>query len=234
MSSLLSISQIKGFGPFFEDVNSFLRYRVEKIFLFIDSWRLYKNKSRPLVLINCGANIGQSFELMTKFYSSSSIEHILIEPNPYCVAILQEKYATREQVRVLPYALGKEVGKTILYGIDHKDDRINVGVSVIREHNFGNYECWEHGIEVSVIPLSSIIMEYSKLNYIIVVKIDIEGAEYEVIADLISSNTLRYVNTIYVEFHSKYYEEPKKSETKILEKKYREILRDVSRLRIWH
>jgi hypothetical protein len=45
----------------------------------------------------------------------------------------------------------------------------------------------------------------------LVMKMDVEGAEYEVIPDLLENKTADHLDYVYVEFHSEYMQEPKRS-----------------------
>ena len=56
-------------------------------------------------------------------------------------------------------------------------------------------------IEVDCINLREFIETFSKKDNI-VLKLDIEGAEYDILEDFIQHNTLDYINHLYVEFHS--------------------------------
>jgi FkbM family methyltransferase len=58
-------------------------------------------------------------------------------------------------------------------------------------------------IEVDCIDISDIINKYSDEDYI-VVKIDVEGAEYEIVRKMIRDGTIDKVNELFVEWHSRY------------------------------
>jgi FkbM family methyltransferase len=59
-----------------------------------------------------------------------------------------------------------------------------------------------NSLKVKCFDFSSFIKDnFNKEDYI-VVKLDIEGAEYEVMDKLISDNTIDYIDSIYVEWHN--------------------------------
>ena len=58
--------------------------------------------------------------------------------------------------------------------------------------------------EVEAISMSEYLLSnFDKSNYI-VCKLDVEGAEFKIIQDLIKQNCLKYLNEAYVEWHPQY------------------------------
>lgn len=57
---------------------------------------------------------------------------------------------------------------------------------------------------INTIDFSRFISERYSRNDFIAVKMDIEGAEYEVLQKLIKDDTLGYIDLLFVEFHSQY------------------------------
>lgn len=64
-------------------------------------------------------------------------------------------------------------------------------------------EYYKTTAEVPCIDLSTFIQNNFKADDIIVIKMDIEGAEYDVLEKMISDGTLKWVNFIAVEWHSR-------------------------------
>jgi len=90
--------------------------------------------------------------------------------------------------------------------------------SLIHGKTRGNLD-FDNPIEVDCIDLSKWITEnFDKDDYIIL-KMDVEGAEYKVLEKMINENTINYVNKLYVEFHGmrvfKTKEDTKKLRTEI-------------------
>lgn len=59
-------------------------------------------------------------------------------------------------------------------------------------------------LTVQCISLSSFIEQFNQDDYIIL-KLDIEGAEYDVLEDLIKTNMITKINELYVEFHDMFF-----------------------------
>ena len=60
---------------------------------------------------------------------------------------------------------------------------------------------WHEDVEVESIDLSKWITENFSKNDIIVLKMDIEGAEYTVLPKLIEDGTASYINRAFIEWH---------------------------------
>ena len=69
-------------------------------------------------------------------------------------------------------------------------------------------------INVKIINFSEYLQQKSKEFETIVVKMDIEGAEVDLLEKMIDNNTIKLINYLYVEFHSQYQEFPKSIITK--------------------
>jgi FkbM family methyltransferase len=77
---------------------------------------------------------------------------------------------------------------------------------------------------IKSIDFSEFIKIFSNKTDFIVVKLDIEGSEFNVIDKLIEEKTIDYINHIYIEFHPHFFENTKLYEEKI--EKYKKIFKD--------
>lgn len=59
----------------------------------------------------------------------------------------------------------------------------------------------EKPIFVNCVDFSEWLLQNTKPFYNIILKLDIEGAEYDVLWHLIRENTIKYIKKLYVEFH---------------------------------
>jgi FkbM family methyltransferase len=150
--------------------------------IFVDGqYKFLTNNSNPVIL-DCGANVGLSILYFKMFYPHSKIK--AYEPNKY----------------ILEY-LKTNISKNKLHGVEINDKAIwihNEGV------NFSEDQADSASITnskstdlVKSIRLKSILESESHVDFL---KIDIEGAEVEVLKDCKSS--LENVKNIFVEYHS--------------------------------
>ena len=142
------------------------------------------------VILDIGANIGiASTYLATRFPKARIFS---FEPVPANFAILKENMAQFKNVQVLPVALGRDDGSFELFSSDS-------------ESNFGGFSFYGAGsntkqkVRVDVRAAGSMMQELD-LDRADVIKIDTEGAEYDILTSL-DKNFLSRVKWIYGELH---------------------------------
>ena len=59
-------------------------------------------------------------------------------------------------------------------------------------------------IKVKCINLSDLVLSFNKEDYIIL-KLDVEGAEYDILEGMINDNSISMINELYVEFHDMFF-----------------------------
>ena len=149
-------------------------------------------------VIDCGANVGN----ITSIFENAGANVIAFEPNKHAFEILQTRFVYNKKVRCFKKGVvGKNPGKRKLFM--HKNNYIDeivysTGSSIIESKNNVNKNNYE---EVEMVRLSSFIKKFNK--DIKVLKIDIEGAEIELLNDLMDSGVARKIPYIFVETHEK-------------------------------
>lgn len=212
------------------------RYR-EHIFVKKDASSL--KLSDKVLFLDLGSNLGQGYKWFKKYYNHLNIKFELFEPNPFCCDELK-KIPEIKSGKVILHDIGVGVssGRYNLYGLDSKEGgRFAQGGSVIKEHNSDLYEVMEdNAIKVNLIDFSSYLAGVSSKFDKIIVKMDIEGAEVDLLEHLIKERTIDHISFLYVEFHSQY---QVISQSMITRKRERKILKLLSqrknlKVRIWH
>lgn len=208
----------------------------EPIYAYFDSTFLL-NRFEKTLFIDLGANLGQGFKWFSRFYGGKKIDFELFEPNPYCFAIL-EKIKTKEKITLHNKGVGIKSGIFKFYGLNENNrGKLSEGGSIVFEHNSDYYKSnYKKAIDVNIIDFSSYIKEKSKIYDKIIVKMDIEGAEIELLEKMINDNSISLINLIYLEFHSQYQE---KKFAIANRKREKQILKSLSlnkniEHRIWH
>ena len=142
------------------------------------------------VILDIGANIGITSTYLATRFPKARI--FAFEPVPANFAILRENVAQFGTVRALPVALGREDGSFEMFSSDS-------------ESNFGGFSFYSAGSDVTqkvLVEGRSVetMMSELGLDHADVIKIDTEGAEYEIITSL-PRNFLSRVKWIYGELH---------------------------------
>lgn len=170
------INILKIFAP---DSLSFI-WQYKEIFAD-ESYKFQTDSSNP-VIYDCGANIGISCLYFSSNYLNSKIKAFEADPN--IVKILNENLSKNNISNV------EVIGKAVWINNDGVEISLegSDGASIYSNTNL---------IKVSSIRLKDMIEKESKID---VLKMDIEGAEYEVLKDC--KNSLSSVENMFIEYHS--------------------------------
>jgi FkbM family methyltransferase len=150
--------------------------------IFVEEYYRFETDSRAPVIFDCGANVGTSCAFFKLVYPQSRI--IAIEPNPKIVEYLKRNIKDNflENIEVIEKAVWIN-NDGIELGLDNAD-----ASSIHLEKN---------KTKVKSVRLKDYL---EKEKVVDMLKIDIEGAELEVLKDCRES--LTNVKNIFVEFHS--------------------------------
>lgn len=170
-------------------------FQILKNEIFID--QIYKTdiKKDSPVIFDIGSHIGLSIIYFKQQYPNSNITGF--EPNPNVFHILEDniKGNSIKNVQLHNIALGKDEEKRSLY-ID------NSGNNCFSTSSFSK-DAWNG--KQSSIPITVQTQKLSKyiVEKVDILKIDVEGAENEIIEDLQLEKKFNMIGTIMIEFHSK-------------------------------
>lgn len=168
-------------------------------------------KTQKTIFVDCGTNLGQGYTNLTKTLALSNDQIYMFEPSKYCYEKLVEKYSQYPNFHINQKAVWNK-NETRILNIEFCpiENGFYGGATNILMENFkildrdmGLMNEWPPKVsdEVECIDLSEFISTNIDLNENIILKLDIEGAEYEVIDKMIDDDVLRHINTIAVEWH---------------------------------
>ena len=225
-------------NKFLEKINYIRHSIIETIFVLLDSRFLIKKNDKVLFL-DLGANIGQGYSWFSKFFKGENIDFELFEPNPYCYKKLKN-YVNIKNKAVITHNLGVSTisGKVKFYGLKEEGDIYSLSGSIVKNHNSIHYKTKEeNAIEIETINLGELLIEKSKTHNKLIIKMDIEGAEVEILEKLISTEIANLIDILYVEFHSQY--QVKSEHARILKVREKKIIKSLKKfknlhLRLWH
>lgn len=168
---------------FFTDAATFL-HGFEEIF----ENQIYKfeiKKANPII-IDCGSNIGLSIVYFKKIFPNSKI--IAFEPDNDIFKVLQKNV---ESFRLKDVELNNKAIWIHNNGVEFKSEGGFSG-RIPKEGDHKNQI-----IRVESIRLDRLLGEYDQIDFL---KMDIEGAEYDVLKD--SLENLKKIKYLFVEYHS--------------------------------
>lgn len=150
--------------------------------IFVEEYYKFSSRSQTPLIIDCGANIGTSCLYFKRLYPDSEI--IAFEPNPKIAEILKINLRSNNltDVEVIDKAIWIN-DEGVELGIEDAD-----ASSIYQKSNM---------VMVSSVRLKDFIEKYDHIDMI---KMDIEGAETEVIKDC--DGSFKNVKNIFIEYHS--------------------------------
>jgi FkbM family methyltransferase len=177
-------------------------------------WHIFKKNSAPAakhaewefehlarqlrpgqIAIDCGANVG----IYTAILARTGATVYAFEPDPTAFEVLTKKFALRKNVILLNEAVGAVDGTARLYRhMNFSDDPLTNSQSSSTLSFKGNVDS-SHGIEIRQIRFSAFLRKLGQR--ISILKIDIEGGEFELLRDLANEGCLKLVDAVFVETH---------------------------------
>lgn len=151
------------------------------------------NKKKPFI-IDGGSNIGLATLFFKEVYPNAEI--LCFEPDPNAFKMLQKNIAINQitGTTLVNSALSKQDGEVDFFGqifVDSPDAR---GNSII--NTWGTQRTISNTTKVKSAKLSYYIN--SEVDFL---KLDIEGAEQQVLEDLEKENKLKFIKEMVIEFH---------------------------------
>jgi FkbM family methyltransferase len=144
-------------------------------------------------VVDLGANVGRFAAEFLALYPSARL--LLVEGDPYLTDILQRAFAGRPAVQLFRGLVGPTCSKSTRFFLC----KVPEGNSVVAR--FSN--AWAPGesreIQVEMITLAA-LFELAKCEQIDLLKVDIEGSEWDVLGSL-TEQQAQIVRQISVEFH---------------------------------
>jgi FkbM family methyltransferase len=189
--------------------------------------KLRNGKHGRGLFIDCGSNIGQGYSYFSRYYKREHYDYILIEPNVQCLPFLEALRADcGVHIEIIGKAASTTSGFARLFGPPSgRGDPTYQGRSIVAEHNssfYDNVDATEDVVET--FSLSQLILEKRNSYDLIALKMDVEGAEYDILEDILESGAHRELFATYIEFHSLYMKQLERAAKRILEEKIKRSL----------
>lgn len=182
------------------------------IFISLNSSISHK---RRYIFIDGGAHIGETVNsfFKSKLYLKYPWEIFSFEPNPNLAYLIPIK----PRMTVLDKAIWISDGEIDFYLSKH-----GRGSSLIKEKKSGGLS--KILVRVESVDFGQWIKNRFSKDDFILVKLDIEGAEYKVLDKMLADGSIEYVDELYIEFHN--------TKVGISEEKDKELLKKIEERRV--
>ncbi len=149
------------------------------------------------IAVDCGANVGKVTEKM----ALRGATVFAFEPDPVAFESLSRRMGNFDNVRLLNQAVSSSDGTMKLYFRDQRNDDpldYSQGSSL---HSGKTDISLNHSVDVKVVRLRTFLEQFERIR---ILKMDIEGAECDVLDDLLESDLLRRIDLVLVETHEEW------------------------------
>ena len=155
------------------------------------------------VYIDCGANLGQGFErLKRQGFMRNTDEIFMFEPLPNAYNFLCDRYKEATIYSSAVWVRNEEkifsIEKATINNVSEVGHASNLLGDTYRR--LDDRFLWED-INIRCIDFHEFLVSNFSVNDNIFLKLDIEGAEYAVLDQLIETKSLDFIKTINIEFH---------------------------------
>lgn len=173
----------------------------EEFFVIKKYKKFFKKQFKNIV--DVGANVGVFINYILEEQLSDKI--IAVECDPQSLKDLYKNFKREYRIKIINKALGTREEKTLFF---HNPENPVISTTIPKE-NFKK-------IEVETITINNLVKE---LEFIDLLKIDIEGAEYSIFENM-DDNLFSKINNIFVECH--FFEDDSKNKFDLMVKKIEE------------
>ena len=152
---------------------------------------------KKLRFIDCGANIGQSIEWAFKIFKDYEVIVNSFEPLPLNFNIIKEKFSQDNRVNIQQSAVSTNYGISTFYC---QNEGARTGSTLVK----GKLHIDENeSIQVETIDLADWIKKNISKDELTILKIDVEGEEYELLPHLLKNNIQNLIDYWLIEYNSR-------------------------------
>lgn len=160
-------------------------------------WVDAKLLGKSPLLIDCG--LGEDISFPTTFLQAFGGKVVGVEPNPRSLDYCRGR--TPDGMTVLPNAFWFEAGKKLDFFLPRPQHALPKGADGVSGSLDGSHEYTDgNKLEVETTSLAEILKRCARAECD-VLKMDIEGAEYQVLKHLCRSGDIRLAGQVLIEFH---------------------------------
>ena len=185
--------------------------------------KIINKLNKKSIVLDIGANIGN---VSNYILEKTNTTIFAFEPNRLCFEIMVRRLIDNERIKIYNLAVSNYQGMSELYL--HKNSKGINDFNYIESSSLKNQKdnlAKESKVMINVINISEIL---SKFNEIDLVKIDVEGSEYEILPALITEQ--HKIKNVLCEFHGAFNNTNKNQMTNIKNRHFTKNYLDIINL----
>ncbi len=159
------------------------------------------------VYLDLGGNKGQGLRHFISSYNIDPENWVVetFEPDPNCD--IENQIKDLGYVKINNKAVWTHTGKVNFSQLDENSEGSSVEC-LMSEGNCANpnsesFRKHDHIISIDCIDISTILSKYKDFNFVLV-KMDVEGSEFNLLRKIIEDGSIEIINDLYVEWHHEY------------------------------
>lgn len=160
------------------------------------SFDLYNNFDIELSEIKNYVDVGACYGFAILPFVNNDTKIYMIEPDENNISILSDMWSNNSQIKIIDKAISDTDGIIKFY----LEDELTVVSSIFETNALGN-DKGRRTVEVDSITPDNLIENYIDESEIDLMKVDIEGAEYQFF-ESISEKNIQKINRFIIEFHN--------------------------------
>ncbi len=147
------------------------------------------------IVLDCGANVGD----ITKKFAGTGATVYAFEPDPIAFGILNRRFKTNSNIILIQKGVWDKNADMALYSHTEQNEKeaaFTVSSSIVSTKQ--NVDVAKQQV-IQVVDLSEFIKALGKR--VTLIKLDVEGAEIEILKKIIATGTYKLFDAMYVETH---------------------------------
>jgi FkbM family methyltransferase len=151
------------------------------------------------IILDCGSHLGESVQKFRNILNSDECIFYMFEANTYLYneILLDSKFND-----CIKHNLAVSNKKELVKFYGCTKNKHSVGSTIEKSKASCDNISEDDYIEIQSINLADFIKNNLNKEDYIILKLDIEGSEYDVLDELIKTDIIFYINELYCEFHS--------------------------------
>ena len=175
-----------------------IKYFLQRLSFLVTRFALRTKKNK--VILDLGAFDGSSVVKFQKMYGRDfrNFKYYCFEANPYLIKDLKEVTEVFSDTNI--YVINKAVWNKNERRMFYLSNVKSFGSSLMANKTSGNLDL-DNPALVEALDFPSWIAQNLQKSQYVILKMDIEGAEYTVLQSMLTSGSMEFINELYIEFH---------------------------------